>query len=237
MRLDDLLSRPPEVMQFLQHHHDLFLRWHQGHYTNKPVPPVAPGDLDRTIYGLDALLRPHTLHGYHCTRLTEAEIADIRAHGMQPPNLEQLQARINAVHAAGLIDAATAERLKAENGAAETYRAGMIWFCFYPPRNVDQGASERLFRNWGGEALYAYHETDPITGLGLRSIGTPCPVEADVPIATFGSGLSIKVIRRFLIVRGLQTTEPLEHDDNAKEPTPAANIVVLSHFLRRVSSN
>ena len=141
-----------------------------------------------------------------------------------------LGARIAAVREAGLIETEIAELLLSKNGAAETFRVGMIWFCFYAPSEVDQSASERLFRNWSGEALYAYHETDPQTGPILRSIGTPCLVEADVPIDTFGYGLAFKVVRRFLIDRGLQTREPIEHDDNAKRPIPASNICRVIRF-------
>jgi len=34
---------------------------------------------------------------------------------------------------AGLITAQIADLLECENQAHETNRAGMIWFCFYPP--------------------------------------------------------------------------------------------------------
>ncbi len=37
-----------------------------------------------------------------------------------------------------------------------------------------EGAVGRLFRSWGGEALYNSHEDDLETGPLLRRIGTPC---------------------------------------------------------------
>jgi hypothetical protein len=230
MRLDDFSSWPPDIIQYLEQRHELLFRWHERSYASKALPPVSGPELDEAIRGLAVLLRSRTLHGYHCTRLTEPEIDHILAHGMQPPNLERLHARIAAVRDTSPIDAGTFERLRAENGAAETNRAGMIWFCFYAPRKAGQRASERLFRNWGGEALYGYHETDPLIGPLLQSIGTPCLIEADVPIATFGPGLAFKVVRRFLIDRGLQTREPVEHDDNAKQAIPPSNIRRIIKF-------
>jgi hypothetical protein len=232
MKIDDLSSWPPEIIRFLQQHHDMFLRWHERRYADKPVAPVRPEELDWAIYALDDLLRPYPLHGYHCTRLSEAEIAHILAEGMQPPNSTRLCARIDGLLAAGLIDPAIADKLRAEHGADEPSRTGMIWFCFYPPRFAGQSAAERLFRNWGGEALYAYHEREPVTGPALRSVGTPCLVEADVPIATFGShaGLSFKVVRRFLIDCGLQTREPVEYEGNAKQPIPADKVHRIIKF-------
>src|SRR5713226_6661167 len=62
----------------------------------------------------------------------------------------------------------------------------------------------RFFRHWGGEALYSSYESDPITSSAIRVIGTPCIVEADIPIASLGKhgGLAFKIVRRFLKSRG-----------------------------------
>lgn len=85
----------------------------------------------------------------------------------------------------------------------------------------------RFFRHWGGEALYNSHEDDPRTGEALRSIGQPCLIEADVPISLLGrfTGLGDRVIWRHLLSHGFDTGEPWVHEDRARGPIPAANIV------------
>jgi hypothetical protein len=145
---------------------------------------------------------------------------------MQLPNLELLENRISQLQSDGLISEATAMRLKTENQANDYNRKNRIWFCFFPPRFAGQSGIERFFRRWGGEALYNSHEQDAETGKVLTGIGEPCLIEANVPISAFGSvtWLGDKVIRRYLVNRGLQTDEPLEHEDKSREPIKPENI-------------
>ena len=95
-----------------------------------------------------------------------------------------------------------------------------------------EGGIGRFFRHWGGEALYNSHEEDQITSPVLSRIGTPCLVEADVPIASLKrhEGLAFKIVRRFLISRGYNTTEPIEYEGYINHPLPAKNIKRVIHF-------
>lgn len=45
------------------------------------------------------------------------------------------------------------------------------------------------------------HEDDPVTSPILRAIGTPCLIEADVPVASLAPGacLAMKLVRTYLI--------------------------------------
>ena len=122
------------------------------------------------------------LRGFHCTRLTDFEVAVIRATGMVPPNAAILRRRISEIERAGLISAKITERLISENYAAEPTRADKIWFVFTASSLNDRLGVERLFRSWGGEALYAGHEHDLETGPALKRIGTPRIIEAYVPV-------------------------------------------------------
>jgi hypothetical protein len=146
---------------------------------------------------------------------------------MQPPQLSILVARIRHVEADGLISADIADRLIEENQAAENGRKGLIWFCFFEPRLAGQSGIERFFRRWGGESLYNSHERDPLTGTALRTIGRPCLIEVEVPVSTFGriTYLGEKAIRRFLLDRGYDTGESWEHEDKARSPIPAVNVM------------
>jgi hypothetical protein len=177
-------------------------------------------------------LRSYSLVGWHCTRLTNAEIDNIVASGMDLPNLAMLTRRIDAVTEDGLISTAVSNRLKSENQAHESNRAGMVWFCFFPPRLAGQGGIGRFFRHWGGEALYNTHEDDPNMSPILRSIGTPAIVEAEVPISALAphSSLDMKVARRFLISRGYQTGEPCDFEGRIIFPLSANNVRRMVRF-------
>jgi hypothetical protein len=137
-----------------------------------------------------------------------------------------LHRRIDAIKKTGHLSEALTNRLKAEHQADEQYRAGRVWFCFFHPRLAGESGIERFFRHWGGEALYNSHEDDPETGTAISTIGSPCIVEAVVPLASLGplGFLPMKVARRFLISRGHQTVEPIDHDGAITCPLPAANI-------------
>jgi hypothetical protein len=213
-------SWPEDLRDYLDRHHSLFLDWETG------PSRVRAAEYDRAVYGLQDVLRQYELVGWHCTRLTEAEIAAIESGGMQLPDSAMLDRRLETLCGDGLISPASAQRLKAKNQAHEPSRAGMVWFCFFPPRLAGEWGIGSFFRNWGGEALYNSHEDDAETGAVIRAIGTPCLVEAFVPIASLEvyGGLYSKVVRRFLISRGHLTREPVDHEDRVKCPLPATNI-------------
>lgn len=230
MQLHDEQTWPIEVIDYLDHHHDLFLGWELGR------PGRASGtEYDKAIYGLRAVLRVYTdcaLHGYHCTRLTRDEIQYILSNGMQMPNPAMLNTRIDAIERAGMINTKAALYLRSKNQGHASYRVGMLWFCFFQPYIVGQSGIERFFRSWGGEALYNGHERDPLSGPILKRIGVPCIVEAYVPIASLAEhgGLDFKMIRRYLVNRGLDTCEPLDHEDRAKQAIPPENVARIIEF-------
>lgn len=211
---------PNDLREYLDRHHNLFVRW------ETEPSGVTGAAYDWAIRSLRVVLNGHALIGWHCTRLTGAEAAAIQSDGMRLPDAAMLHRRIDAAAAAGMLSPVVAARLKAEHQADEPWRAGMVWFCFYPPRLAGESGIERFFRHWGGEALYNSHEDDPETGAAIRLIGTPCMVEAEVPIASLRphGGLAAKVARRHLVSRGHRTAEPLHHEDAVVLPLAAANI-------------
>lgn len=215
---------PVDLRAYLDAHYDLFLGWERG--------DVAAPAYDKAIYGLIDVLQPFAITGWHCTRLTDAEIDQILREGMQLPDTAMLNRRIDALVASGDLAPDIAARLKAKHQCGDTNRAGMVWFCFFHPRLAGESGIERFFRHWGGEALYNSHERDPITSPAISVIGTPCVVEADIPIASLGKhgGLSFKIVRRFLKRRGFRTREPVDHEDRIRKPLPAENIRRIVRF-------
>jgi hypothetical protein len=211
---------PSDLRECLDRYHDLFLDWEFG-----PSKFTAV-EYDLAVYGLEAVLRQYALVGWHCTRLTEAEIATIRSNGMQMPDVAMLHRRVDAVVEAGLLPRDLAERLKTKHQADDPWRAGRVWFCFFPPRLAGESGIGRFFRCWGGEALYNSHEDDPRSGAAISTIGVPCIVEAVVPITSLGphGGLYAKVVRRYLLSHGHRIVEPIDHEDRIIHPLAPTNI-------------
>jgi hypothetical protein len=132
---------------------------------------------------------------------------------MRLPDDAMLHLRIDAVAAAGMLSLEVAARLKAEHQADEQWRAGMVWFCFYPPRLAGESGIERFLRHWRRGALQLPRGR-PGDGHGDQAHRSPCVVEAEVPIASLRphGGLAAKVARRHLVGRGHRTAEPLHHE-------------------------
>lgn len=115
-------SWPTDPRSYLQSRHDLFLGWERG--------CVAAHLYDEAIYGLTDVLQPYAITGWHCSRLTDAEIRHILREGMQLPNATMLNNRIDALVASG-------------NQSGDTKRAGMVWFCFFHPRLAGERGNAR----------------------------------------------------------------------------------------------
>jgi len=84
LELDRPAAWPTELRAYLEAHHDLFLGWETGQ--GRP----AAAAYDRAIYGLMDGLQPYTITGWHCTRLTDAEVREILRNGMQLPDAKML---------------------------------------------------------------------------------------------------------------------------------------------------
>ncbi|MGX1357342.1 hypothetical protein [Bradyrhizobium elkanii] len=223
---------PDELLDHLRRHQAVFRAWELQKIGAQGGESVSGPDYDRALGELRKVLNNYTLHRYHCTRLIRPEIARIRSSGMQLPNEAMLHQRIESLRDGGLLDAANAAELIADNEAAEKNRAGRIWFCFFPPNLDSETGLSDLLSYWGGESLYNSHDTHAVRGPLLAGIGTPCLVEAEVPISSLRgpSFLDMKVARQFLIWNGLQTSEPVLHTDCAIEPLPARSILRIIEF-------
>jgi hypothetical protein len=220
IHIDKPADWPDDLTGYLERNYEFYLGWQTERTT------VFGWQIDQFVYGLQNVLRPYSMVGWHCSRLTDEEISVIERTGMQMPDQAMLFKRVDAAVVAGRLDERLGTLLKARNQAHEEYRAGRLYFCFFPPKVAGEGGISRFFRYWGGEALYNSHEDDSITGCAIAKIGTPCIVEATVPIASIRahSFLSDKFARSYAVSQGHQTTEPIEHEDAIVHPLPAANI-------------
>ncbi len=199
MRMADENTWPKDVLDYLDQFGWVFRAWESR---GRNRASVSAAQYDEVVTGFRAVLQRHTLHGYHCTRLTAPEISAIVADGMQPLSGAKLRDRLAALHHSGLITPEFARLLSSKNYADDRNRQGMIWFIFFPPHRVHECGVDHFFRYWGGESLYMPHQRDGVFDPKLGQIGTPCLVEADVPIASLNehSFLDTIIARRYLKV-------------------------------------
>lgn len=178
------------------------------------------------------MLREHSLIGYHCTRLTGEEIEEIRLNGMILQDANSLSARIERLQQSNLVSRENAERLRAKNQAGASNRRNMLWFCFFEPFLAGEHGTGRLFRSWGGEALYNSHEKDSVTGSILRSIGIPCIVKADVPISSLKESFfpDGAMARALLADLGHELRIPVEHEGYSIQNIPAEKILEVVEY-------
>jgi hypothetical protein len=178
------------------------------------------------------ILRKYSLIGYHCTKLTASEIENVRVNGMLLQNSMSLNNRIERLKESGLITAKVTQLLKNKNQADDFNRANMLWFCFFEPFMAGRSGIERFFRYWGGEALYNSHEDCPNTSNVLLDIGIPCIIKAKVPIASLKGSYypDSSMIRAFLLERGHQLENPIEHEGFSTKNIPSQNIIEIIEY-------
>jgi hypothetical protein len=189
---------------------------------------------DSLVNDFQGILRKYSLIGYHCTKLTKEEIDDIRSNGMALQNADTLTARINKLLYNNSVNNEVAQCLRHPNQSDAYNRANKLWFCFFEPFLAGESGIGRFFRLWGGEALYNWHEDNPVTETALRNIGIPCLIKANVPIASlsdykFPDGSMARIL---LLHSGhrIKHSVPVIHDGFSTQNISAQNIIeIIEH--------
>lgn len=166
-------------------------------------PPANAHDdfADGVAETLDEMLAGHDLLVRHCTRLSDADIEHIEAVGVVPLSATRTTERLAALVDAGAIDPEQFDALARRSIASETYRRDRTFWIFGREALRDEAAVYRLFRYWGGEAMYWAHEGSELGSL-LKTIGTAAVIEAAIPyrmlntIWTIGERLRDAIARR-----------------------------------------
>lgn len=230
MILDDEATWPDEVKTFLKSKGQPLLDYELS-MTGKDID-FNPYLYDSLHRELTELLAAYQLeNAFHCTKLTDDEINYIQQDGMQLPNQDILNTRIDKLEQIGVISPIVSAKLKANNEADDKYRRNILHFVFQSPHFEGEGGIGRFFNSWGGEALYNTHEGDPETGAVLANIGTPCIIQARIPISKMGRAFfNTKIARIYFKNRGLRTEEPTRHEDHIKQPIPPDDIIAIFQF-------
>jgi hypothetical protein len=168
------------------------------------------------IEELESRLVPHRIVGFHCTRLTFAEVNNVVGSGLKPLSLELICERIESCISQGLLDKADGEYLREspairrcisnQNGR----RTGLLWFCPNRSSLADYYGISRFFRMWGGEALYWGHEDDSRIATVLLRLGVPCVIKCAVPYSHanhYGENLSERFLAH-LVADEIEYPEP-----------------------------
>lgn len=130
------------------------------------------------------LMENRRIRAWHYTRLTDREVADIRARGMLPMTLAIIRDRLDALVAEGAIDAATADELydaSPYHRQLDGNREDRTWLAAepFPP---DASDVDELLAPWGGESIAFNHRSGPLRDL-LEGIGRPRVIEMMVPLS------------------------------------------------------
>jgi hypothetical protein len=175
----------------------------------------------------DSLVTGRRLLGFHATRLTDAEQTNIRNGGIRVLSEQLLYERIAAVQSAGIFSAGQLKRLKARHQANDDNRTGRLWFSFTRAPLRDESSVERLFRSWGGEALYNSHEDNSVTGPMLKLIGLPCVIIAAVPCDSLRTFKSVgeRLVNLWCDARGIATGHRAGFEGHTRADILSAGIV------------
>jgi hypothetical protein len=196
------------------------------------LPAKNATDFDQAVDTLGDALCSYSVRGWHCTRLTDDEAADVEVNGMTPLSADLIERRIAAQVQRDTLPVAVGDALRSAHQGSAHNRADMIWFCFFPPREAGEGGIHRLLRHWGGEAVYGAHESDAAIAPALRQLGTPCIVEADVPVAwlsgTYSAAMSMA--RRDLIHHGETIAEHVRFEAHSLRAIPGDCIRAVHRF-------
>lgn len=232
IRLDDLATLPPEVVDLLDARFDQLVAQaafeldDSDRYTERHSP--HQGVWDGTVAKVDQLLHGHTFVGYHAARLIDEEVAAIVENGMGLASAALVDAKIAHALGAGHLSAAQAQRIRQKALLSEDrgHRLGMIWFVFHPHLLTVPHGIEPLLLTWGGEVIYRAFDEDAEMNKILRNIGQPRIIEAAIEVEAlklFGTP-GEKLVKAFLGLHGVEQANDWRFQGRSRAPIHARGI-------------
>ena len=246
VEIEDIQSWPEEFRDEAFKHKTLLISYHQEYrrisrlgeevLIARVYPPLNEFEEEYRALAdrLETILSERRIVGYHCTRLTASEIKAIKNRGLNILSKELVQQRLDNALIDGLLTEEEALYLRNSDNLKETLddkyggRTGMIWFC--PNRSSLQYESGvyRLFRSWGGEAIYWGHERDDNIAHAIRRLGKPCIVKCALPFCVAGH-FSERLSDRFLsyvVSDAIEYPEPSVRFDMCSKQNLAATDIL-----------
>jgi hypothetical protein len=197
---------------------------------NPPANPCQEA-WDNVLAQASRIVGSCEILGYHATRLTDDEAADVATNGIRVLSTVLFEERVGRALAARLLTADDAAGLRGRNQVSDDNRSGMCWFVFTRTPLSDESGIERLFRSWGGEALYNSHEDDELTGPLLRQIGSPRIIVAEIPAAGIQCFMDVgqRLINIWCAKHGIRTGHYPDFEGYVRGDIPGRSIVRVIH--------
>lgn len=251
IEIEDQESWPEEFLNAISKNKGVILSYHQEQRriddlcekdvllrTNAPINRYKQTYQD-FVRSLETILNPNRIVAFHCTRLTPEEILQIKSAGLTILSRKLVQQRLNECLFHGHINKpehdylTKSENVKSNLNNQHGKRTGIIWFC--PNRSTLQESSGvyRLFRSWGGEAIYVGHEDDEAISDTLCRIGAPCIVKCGIQFSyaeQFHSNFSERFISQFVLDEIEFVDPPARFDMKTRRDVPASNILEVIEF-------
>lgn len=241
MEIEDRNSWSNDFSLLVNSHRDLIINyqkernrierlgWEDVILRNYPPENKYKEDYLNLVSLSESTITNHRIIGYHCTRLTIEEIQMILNSGMQILSHELVAMKFRLARDAGYISREQYNTLLEHQEIKESVnnrhgkRSGMIWFC--PNRSTlkESDSVYRLFRSWGGEAVYVFHEEGKNAIPILRKIGKPCIVKCAIPI------VDIKHYSRYLSERFISFS--VANEIEYPEPSPDFDMNVIRNLV------
>jgi len=191
----DVATFDQELVSFLEDHADLLRSYwtEDKRLFDERERQTLRGPPQHNAYGpafsalkeeATTLMGDRTIRTWHFTRLTDAEVADVRARGMVPMHSDHIRQRLDALVDAELLAPPMADTLFAASpyhAQLQRNREGRIWLTGQPYPLDDSGVVE-LVTAWGGESVNFVHRRGAIREL-LMAIGRPRVIEVALPLA------------------------------------------------------
>jgi hypothetical protein len=138
----------------------------------------------RFLEDLGRDMETRTIRAWHYTRLTDAEVEQLRTIGIALSSLDATRRRLEAQVAAGVISDEIVNALFAASPFQHSEQVGprsdKFWLTSHPVEIGDSGVT-LLLANWGGEAVY-FWLNDAQLQAAVASIGKPRVIEVAVPL-------------------------------------------------------
>lgn len=226
LRLLTLLDENFDCLRGHEDHElDMNRRYEAGDWKARYSPPPNPHSTERQgiLDEAQRIVDPTCVIGYHCTRMHEHEIESVRRCGLVPLTGLLVKERLANAVRLGLLTQNDAQALVKTNLAdsSEAHRSHMTWFVFNRSILTEGGGLWRFFTFWGGEAIYVPAYEGPLGGV-LRSIGTPCIIEAAVPVAGIQTCCSVaeRLLRCYLAHRNVEQEHESTFEGYSKHGIP-----------------
>lgn len=127
---------------------------------------------------LEIELLKHSIIGFHCTKLMNYEIENVKKNGLIPLNKKFANQRVEALFKNNFISQELRNELFNKEEVSCNNRNGKIFVFHCLATLKDESGLNRLFGYWGGESLYAYLNNP----YELKEIGESCIIVTSVKI-------------------------------------------------------